>query len=268
MPQATLQTFTAGKKVRVIHWKDAEAGPLIEVVRGAGFDVEYVPDPNGAAVARAIKASLPDAVLIDLSRLPSHGREMAVWLRNRKTTRDIPIVFVGGEEVKVAPIKAVIPDAAYVTEKGLSRALAKACAGRAFNPVVPPSAMERFKTKSAAQKLGIVTASKVAVMDAPRDYASVLGDMPENVEFFEDPQAVQSITLWFIRDAEAMLGAVRRMRAIAAQTKLWILWPKGQANKFREGPIREMGIENGMVDYKICSVNDQWSGILFARKKP
>jgi hypothetical protein len=64
-----------------------------------------------------------------------------------------------------------------------------------------------------------------------------------------------------------MLKAVRRMRSIAAKTKLWILWPKAQTNRFREGSIRELGVENGLVDYKICSVNEQWSGILFARRK-
>jgi len=267
MPSTRLQTFTAAKRVRVIHWNAPEAAPLIEIVRDAGFVAEFEPDTNGAIVARAIKGSLPDAVLIDLSRLPSQGREMAVWLRNQKTTREIPIVFFGGESEKVERIKSVIPDAAYATETTIGQLLKKACAGRAANPVVPPSAMERFAGKTAAQKLGICAASTVAVMDAPRDYALLLGPMPDGVEFFEDPPEVKNVTLWFIRDAEAMLGALRQMRAIAANTKLWIVWPKGQTNRFREGSIRELGIENGLVDYKICSVNGQWSGILFARKK-
>ena len=240
---------------------------MTDLVRQAGFEAEFEPDPNGAVVARAIKSSLPDAILIDLSRLPSQGREMAVWLRNQKKTREIPIVFFGGETEKVDRIKSVIPDAGYATETTVGRLLKKACARRAANPVVPPSAMERFAAKSAAQKLGIIAASTVAVMDAPRDYALVLGAMPADVEFFEDPPEARDVTLWFIRDAEAMLSALRQMRAIAAKTKLWILWPKGQTNRFREGSIREMGIENGLVDYKICSVNEQWSGILFARKK-
>jgi CheY-like chemotaxis protein len=254
-------------RVRVIHWKSAEAGSLVEAVRAAGFEPEYDPDPNGSALARMITSNPPDAVAIDLSRLPSHGREMAVWMRNRKTTRTIPIVFVGGEPEKIEKVKAVLPDAAYADWASLGRLLKAACKGRAQNPVVPPSAMERFKSKSAAQKLGIAAGSTVGLMDAPRDYATVLGEMPEGVEFAEDPEAPQNVTLWFIRDSEAMMGAIRRMRAWASKTKLWLLWPKGATNRFREGPIREMGIENGLVDYKICSVNEQWSGILFARKK-
>jgi CheY-like chemotaxis protein len=254
-------------RVRVIHWKPAESSVLVDAVRAAGFEPEYDPAHTASEIARALKENPPDAVVIDLTRLPSHGREMAVWIRNRKSSRTLPIVFVDGEPDKLARVKDVLPDATYATRATLARALKTACKNRSASPVIPPSAMERFKAKTAAQKLGIAAATTVAVIDPPRDYASVLGPMPDDVEFLEDPAAVQKITLWFIRDAESMLAAVRRMRAIAAATKLWILWPKAQPNRFREGSIRELGIENGLVDYKICSVNDQWSGILFARKK-
>jgi CheY-like chemotaxis protein len=254
-------------RIRVIHWKEEEAGPLIQAVRTAGFDCEFLPDSNGAAVARAIRANLPDAVAIDLSRLPSHGREMGVWLRNQKATRTVPIVFVDGEAEKVERVKAVLPDAVYAATPQLAKALKKACARRVASPVIPPSPMERFRQKSAAQKLGIKLGSTVAVIDAPRDYASVIGELPEGVGIAEDSEAVADVTLWFIRDSEAMQAALRRMRTIAGKTKLWIVWSKGKANRFREGSIREMGISGGLVDYKICSVNEQWSGILFARKK-
>jgi CheY-like chemotaxis protein len=254
-------------RVRVIHWKSAEAEPLVAAVRAVGFEAEYEPDPNSSLQARAITSNPPDAIVIDLSRLPSQGREIAVWLRNRKSTRTIPLVFFGGEPAKIETVKAVLPDAAYATERTLGRLIKAACKGRVRNPVIPPSAMERFKAKSAPQKLGIAAGSTVALIDAPRDYAAVLGDIPEGAEFFEDPESVKNITLWFIRDSEAMLAGLRRMRAIAAKTKLWIVWPKATTNRFREGSIRELGIENGLVDYKICSVNEQWSGILFARSK-
>jgi hypothetical protein len=254
-------------RVRLIHWKPSESAPLIGAIGSLGFIPEYDPEPNGPAITRAIRAHPPDAVVIDLSRLPSHGREIGVWLRTVKATRAIPIVFVGGEPAKLEKVKAVLPDAAYATTANFNRILKSACASRVSNPVIPPPMMERYKNKTAAQKLGIAPASTVALMDPPRDYATILGALPPNVEVFEDPAAVQHVTLWFIRDSEAMLRALPRMRAIAAKTKLWIVWPKGTANKFREGPIRNTALENGLVDYKICSVNAQWSGILFARKK-
>src|ERR1700727_1427907 len=98
--------------VRVIHWKAAEAGPLIEACEGAGFEVDYLAG-GGSAVCRAIRTRTPDVIAIDLSRLPSHGREVAIWLRNTKSTRSVPILFVGGEEAKVAAIRELLPDAEY-----------------------------------------------------------------------------------------------------------------------------------------------------------
>ncbi len=259
--------LTPMHRVRVIHWKPAEAAPLLETIRTNGFSPEYDSDSNGSTITRAIRANPPDAVVIDLSRLPSHGRQVGVWMRSLKSTRSIPIVFVGGEPAKLLQVKAVLPDAAYATSSNLARVLKLACAGSIANPVIPPPMMERYKNKTAAQKLGIAASSTVAVIDAPRDYLTVIGELPEGAEVIEDPSAVQNVTLWFIRDSEAMLHALRRMRAIAAKTKLWVVWPKGASNKFREGPIRETALDNGLVDYKICSVNAQWSGILFAKKK-
>ncbi|MES1258076.1 MAG: hypothetical protein ABUS51_06585, partial [Acidobacteriota bacterium] len=78
------------KRARVIHWKPEEAGPLLRLVKECGCTAEYCEDLHGAAVTRAIQRSIPDVVVIDLSRLPSHGREIAVWLRGRKATRHVP----------------------------------------------------------------------------------------------------------------------------------------------------------------------------------
>jgi len=76
-------------RVRILHWKPAEAAPLVEACRAAGHEAEYE-DLRGSALSRAIRDSSPDAIAIDLSCLPSHGREVAVWLRGNKSTRHIP----------------------------------------------------------------------------------------------------------------------------------------------------------------------------------
>ncbi len=55
--------------------------------------------------------TMSEALVIDLSRMPSHGREVAVYLRGTKSTRHIPLVFVDGGEEKVAKIRELMPDA-------------------------------------------------------------------------------------------------------------------------------------------------------------
>lgn len=252
-------------RVRVVHWKSGEAGPLLEACSRSGFDVDYV-DGDGGELARAIRARVPDVVVIDLSRRPSHGQAVAVWLRGIKTTRHIPIVFSGGEPEKVARIREILPDAHYC---GLIRqipAMVKraAKAGRTMNPVVPAGMMQRGNTKSASQKLGIQASATVAVVEPPRDFPELLGEIPDTVEFESRPAP---ITLWFVHRMEDLLVSLRQMRAVAGRTKLWILWRKGSGNGLTQNFLRTSAREAGLVDYKICSVDQRWSAMLFTRKK-
>jgi CheY-like chemotaxis protein len=252
-------------RVRVIHWKAAEAAPLIEACRGAGFDVEYL-ERDGGAVCRAIRANPPDAIVIDLSRLPSHGREVAIWLRGAKSTRDIPIIFVEGGPSKVAAIRELLPDAAYCDQGKVVTALKRSARPR--NAVVRSGIMERAREKSAAQKLGITAGAVVAVVEPPRNFPDLLGALPESVEFQEEDAP---ITLWFVHERESLLVALRRMRTMAGRTKLWLLWRKAAkgitGSGLTQNSLREMTREVGLVDYKICSVDSRWSAMLFARKK-
>jgi len=261
------------RSVFVIHWKSEEAGPLLDACRAAGFAVDST-EGDGMAVMRAVRRALPDVFAIDLSRRPSHSKEAAVWLRGSKRTREIPIVFVGGAEKKVAPIRGLIPDADYCDLSGLAAAL-KTAVKRAANPasrrdpVTPPGMMERAQYKSAAEKLGIAAGCSVRVVDAPRGFPELLGVLPEKVEFGEDPAPV---TLWFVHDRGTLLASLRRMRSAARQTKLWLIWRKAAAptltqNAVTQNDVRNLTREVGLVDYKICSVDVHWSGMLFALKK-
>lgn len=251
--------------VRVIHWKEAEAGPLLRTCRDAGFETEYL-QGDGGAICRAIRTKPPDLIAIDLSRLPSHGREVAVWLRNTKSTRHIPIAFIGGDPAKTGSIRALLPDATYCELPKLSAALRKlAKAGPVKAPVTPPQIMDRYRERSAAEKLGIAGAARVAVVDAPRDFPELLGPLPDSVEFQEDAAPV---TLWFVHDREGLLESLREMRALAPKTKLWILWRKGSTRDgLTQNAVREATNAVGLVDYKICAIDGRWSAMCFARRK-
>lgn len=253
-------------RVRVIHWKAAEAAPLIEVWRAAGFEVDYL-EGDGAAVCRAIRAHPPDACVIDLSRLPSHGKEVAVWLRGAKSTRNISIVFAGGDPLRVAALRELLPDATFCERGEVPSALKRLA--RHANPVAPPGMMERAREKSTAEKLGIRAGAAVASVEAPGDFPGLLGNLPDSVEFREDD--VAPTTLWFVHDREGLLENLSRMRTLAGRTRLWLLWRKiaktSSGSGITQNALREITKEVGLVDYKICSVNERWSAMLFARKK-
>ena len=256
-------------RLRLFHWKPEEALPIADILRRAGFEVDY--DAKfSPELFRAVRDAPPDGIVIDLSRLPSHGREVATVLRGNKHTRGIPILFLDGAPEKVAMVRQQLPDATYCERARLPAAIKKCLKDRPKDPVVPIQMMDRYAARTTAQKMGITAGAKVAVIDAPRDYARVIGTLPEGAEFDEENWANCAVTVWFVEDPDAYLAALPKMRRIAANSKLWVAWPKKAARKdslLNENMIRDMAIESGLVDYKVCSVNETWSGLCFALKK-
>jgi len=253
--------------VRLFHWKAPEAEVFIESLRTAGHQVIY-DEKIVPGLFRKLRNSPPDAFVIVLARLPSHGREVAIFLRGSKATRHVPIVFVDGDREKVDAIRRQIPDAVYTSLKGLGPALRKALAHPPAAPVVPPQMMDRYGARTTAQKLGIVAGAFVGLVDPPRDYQSILGPMPDGVSFAEGAGRKCPVTLWFVTDAGVYQSRLLRTRALAARTKLWILWPKGSRRTGINQPfLRACAIAVGLVDYKVCSVNDRWSAMAFAQRK-
>jgi hypothetical protein len=254
-------------RLRLVHWKAAEAAPHVDLLRKAGHEVDY----QERFMPGAIRAGAPQAVIIDLTCAPSSGREVAIHMRGTKATRLIPIVFAGGEPEKVAAIRELLPDAVYTSWTRILPALKKALAHPPDDVIAPPKMMDRYADRPVAQKLGITAGSAVNVIDPPRNFPALLGAIPEGVSFHENERGSGSVTLWFIRDAEEYRSAIPKHRAIARRSKLWIVWPKGEAGKragITQNVVRETALAVGLVDYKICAVDDTWSAILFAVAAP
>ena len=256
-------------RIRVVLWREQEPADLLEAVRQAGHDPEYCAD--GQQTLREIRQSPPDAVLVDMVRRPSYGREVASYLRTTKATRHIPLIFVDGAEDKVEAVRNVLPDAVFTTRARLRQAIEQALEQRPLSPVSPVPMMERYWHRSTPEKLGIKDGTRVAVIDAPGDYRRAIGDVGERVEFLEDPDQPGDVTLWFVTDPEAFREGLTRMRRWAGSTRLWILWRKNtkrtQKSLVTENLIRESALAVGLVDYKVCSVDATWSAIAIAKRR-
>jgi hypothetical protein len=252
-------------RVRIVHWKPAEAGPLVDLCRACGFDVEYN-DVEFPALARLVRQNPPDALVIDLTCRPSHGRGTAVALRRTKYARHIPLIFVDGEPEKVDEVRKLLPDATFATRKQLCGRIKSACSKAVVVPVIPPDPMKRYASRTVAEKLGIKEGATVALVDPPRDYAAAIGELPADVELVEDPDSVHGLTLWFVSDSRVYQAGLRRMRALADRTRLWVVWRKG-AKDITQYVVRQAANDVGLVDYKICAMNEKWSAMALAPRK-
>jgi CheY-like chemotaxis protein len=97
----------------LIHWNDVEAAAMAEDLRTAGWEVA-VEAQDGARVLPRIRSAPPRAVLISLTRLPSHGREIARALRSSAPGRQLRMIFLGGKAAAVEATRLAFPDADFI----------------------------------------------------------------------------------------------------------------------------------------------------------
>jgi len=91
-------------KIKLIHWDKDLCEEKIRLLKSIGHQVGSESKLDKETLKR-IKEYPPDVFLIDLTRLPSHGKEIAVGLRQIKSTRNIPIIFTEGEKEKIEKIR-------------------------------------------------------------------------------------------------------------------------------------------------------------------
>ncbi len=256
-------------RVRLVHWNKAEAAGRGDRLRALGHDVEHgVPSPSSL---RDLFADLPDAFVIDLGRMPSQGRDIAVLLRKREPTRSVPIVFVGGEAAKVKRTRQVIPDAVYTSWNEIERDLEAAIIAPPARPVVPDSAFAGYSGTPLVKKLGIKPGTTVSLVDAPEDFGDTLGALPEGASLGVVGPNEGDLVIWFIMSLKRLEEGVGDMaESLGPKASMWIAWPKkasGVATDVTQSDVRALGLASGLVDYKICSIDRIWSGLLFTRRK-
>lgn len=254
--------------VKLIHWKEEELPERVDKLTAAGYQVD-ARMPKGAAFLKELGENPPAAIIIDLTRLPSHGRDFGILIRKRKGTRHIPLVFVGGAPEKITRVMEVLPDASYTSWEDIGPALETAIANPLVAPVVPESTFDAYKGKPLVEKLGIKADFQVALYDAPVGFEKILGKLPKGVGLHEGVVERHDLSVWFTRSSEALEQEIKVMADRAGEKPIWIAWPKKGSNlvtDLTQQHVREVGLASGLVDYKICSIDDTWSGLLFKRR--
>ncbi len=259
------------QRVVVIHWHEAECIERAERIAAMGFSAVPAWGEGGGALREAL-ADPPAAVVIDLGRLPSHGRHTALALRERKATRAIPIVFVDGEADKVARVREMFADATFTTWRSLRTALRGAIARPPADPIVPRSTSGAYSGTPLPKKLGIKSGSTVAVLGAPPDFASSLAPLPDDVALLTQARRACDVIVLFCKSAAELQRRLKPvLDRIAPGGSLWIAWPKkasGVATDLSDGEVRRVVLATEFVDTKVCAIDETWSGLRFQRRRP
>lgn len=255
-------------RVRLIHWNteegDEKAGLLVR--RGIAVDFE----PFGMETLKRTGEHPPDAVVIDLTRMPSQGRDIAIALRRRKTTRHLPIVFAGGSIEKVAGVKRLLPDAVYSQWDDILDSVRLAAKNPAEQPLVPSSQFAGYSGKPLPVKLGISSGNDLLLLAPPDGFEATLGPLPEGVRIRRRAAGKSHIVILFCRSMRDLENRLEKAKSLMADGgSLWIAWQKkasGAGSDLTQAAVRRKGLDSGLVDYKICSIDGVWSGLRFARR--
>jgi hypothetical protein len=187
-----------------------------------------------------------------------------------KPTRHLPLIFAGGQPDKVRAIRKLLPDAVYTDWTAITEALEKAIRQPPADPVVPKSIMDSYAGRPLVQKLGIKAGSTVALVGAPKDFEKTLGGLPEGTVLKRGMSQRADLILWFNRSSTDLEEGMKSMVEFIGDGALWIIWPKkssGIESDLSQTTVRKTGLNSGLVDYKVCAVDQTWSGLLFTRRK-
>ncbi len=268
--------------IKLLSWH-ADVAAKAASLKSKGMEIDAAPLVRTSAVIGELARLGPAMLVLDLDRLPSTSREIALMLRASKSARNIPVLFAGtlpsegGLPEKYARLKSELPDIPYTEWKHAKREMLWLLEQPRTAPyIVPPL---RVYTSSLAQKLGILPAAsktspkprQIAIVGEPEGFVELLGNLPATVTFASRINARTHLALCFVRSSEDLAAAIEMLTLrLPGKTSAWIVYPKRISKKrrdFNENDVRHSALAAGLVDYKICSINADWSGLKFARSK-
>jgi hypothetical protein len=263
------------KTLRLICWNEADASARATSLERAGYRVIADPPENSGGMVRYFRELAPDAVVIDLDRLPSHGRELGLSLRASKSTSHLRLIFAGGLPAKIELVRAAIPDAIFTPwNTGVPTAIERAIAQP--DPPRLPSREPSRKTGpgSLERKLDIKPHVHFVIVSATRSDSAWLNELltsvPEGAIRQRRTDATTTLALFPVATRRDLMRAFEQARAsLPPKASFWIVHPKQTsplAADFNQDDVREAGLAHGFVDYKVCAVDKDWSALKFARR--
>ena len=122
-----------------------------------------------------------------------------------------------------------------------------------------------------AKKLGIKSGSEIHLANAPANYLELVAPLPSDVTFVSQISAATDIVHVFAtRRASLTVALDGFLRQLRPDGTIWVSWPKrssGAPTDITEDVIRSVALPMGLVDIKVCAVDETWSGLKLVLRK-
>jgi Protein of unknown function (DUF3052) len=122
-----------------------------------------------------------------------------------------------------------------------------------------------------AKKLGLRDGSRIFLQDAPRNFLGLLAPLPDRVSLVDRIAGDTDIVHIFSKEkgrlSKALATSLKKMKSDAV---IWVSWPKKSSKvptDITEDTIREIALPLGLVDIKVCAIDDIWSGLKLVVRK-
>ena len=120
------------------------------------------------------------------------------------------------------------------------------------------------------KKLGIKDGFRVRMVNAPSDVLAELKAPLSACEVVRDGKSPLDFAIVFTKSGAELVKEFKRIaKLLAPAGMLWVSWPKkssGVPSDLDESIVRDIGLDAGLVDVKVCAVTDVWSGLKFVRR--
>jgi len=116
------------------------------------------------------------------------------------------------------------------------------------------------------KKLGIKEGFRVALVNSPKGFKKELGSLPDKARYALCVTESLDVILLFVNSEAELRRRFLLVANLVANGMLWVAWPKkssGVATDLSFTNVQRIGLDAGLVDVKICAVNDVWSGLKF-----
>ena len=119
------------------------------------------------------------------------------------------------------------------------------------------------------KKLGIKPGFRVRLANAPAEVRAELREALARCDAVKQEDALDFAMIFSKSRAELTREFSRIAKVLSPAGMLWVSWPKkssGVATDVTENIVREIGLDAGLVDVKVCAVTEVWSGLKFVRR--